>query len=175
MQYGDFSRCGTAASGLPIAPATTINVNTEHDAAAGDDTIVLPAGHFVLTRAGKSEDLNATGDLDLFGTAPVTIAGAGAAGTTIDANGVDRVLQVLTNFQVTIRNVTITGGRPADGQPGANVSSTLTNATGGAGGAGERDRHEPRPDAHPNGLDARDPAGNASKPKRLTFRIVRGI
>ena len=105
MQYGDFSRCGTAASGLPIAPATTINVNTEHDAAAGDDTIVLPAGHFVLTRAGKSEDLNATGDLDLFGTAPVTIAGAGAAGTTIDANGVDRVLQVLTNFQVTIRNV----------------------------------------------------------------------
>src|SRR5439155_16048491 len=40
------------------------------------DTINLPAGNYVLTRAGGAEDVAATGDLDLWDD--VTIRGAGA-------------------------------------------------------------------------------------------------
>jgi CSLREA domain-containing protein len=151
----------------PAALATTLNVTTETDAvgadgqcslreaisnanagfstvlgpgecppAAGDDTIVLPAGHFVLSRAGKSEDLNATGDLDLIPSSPMAIAGAGAGATTIDGNGVDRVLHVLRG-EVTVRNLTITGGHAADGAKGDDVTSNFANPVGENGDPGE--------------------------------------
>jgi CSLREA domain-containing protein len=60
----------------------------EANALAGDDTINLPAGIYTLTLAGVNEDAGLTGDLDI--TSTVTIEGAGAESTVIDANALDR-------------------------------------------------------------------------------------
>src|SRR2546422_794439 len=49
------------------------------------DTINLPAGTYTLALAGAGEDHAATGDLDIKGD--LTISGAGAEQTTIDAAG----------------------------------------------------------------------------------------
>ena len=61
---------------------------------------------------GADEDEAATGDLDL--TDDLTIAGANAYLSIIDANGVDRVLDQLaaadTRLERTLRDLTITGG-----------------------------------------------------------------
>ncbi len=53
--------------------------------AAQADTIALGPGVYALARTGARETANATGDLDLRGA--VSIVGAGAAVTTIDAAG----------------------------------------------------------------------------------------
>lgn len=86
------------------------NLDTAVDACAagsGADTIGLPAGTYVLTRAGRNENAAVTGDLDI--TAPLTISGAGQAVTIIDAGALDRVVE---NFapSVTISGVTVTNG-----------------------------------------------------------------
>ena len=47
------------------------------------DTIQLRPGLYRLTRSGRHEDANATGDLDL--TGELTITGAGAADTIVEA------------------------------------------------------------------------------------------
>ena len=60
-------------------------------AGTGADTVVLPAGIYVLTRIGANEGANASGDLDVL--SDITIEGAGAATTVIDGNGTDRVLK----------------------------------------------------------------------------------
>ena len=54
-------------------------------AGSGADTIVLPAGTYRLTLAGADENGNASGDLDIL--SDVTIEGAGAATTKIQATG----------------------------------------------------------------------------------------
>src|SRR5690349_19560398 len=51
------------------------------------DTIIVPAGTYTLTLAGN-DDNNAVGDLDIKGN--VTITGAGAATTIIQACDVDQ-------------------------------------------------------------------------------------
>ncbi len=61
---------------------------------AGADTIFLPAGSYVLSRTGASEDAASTGDLDITGN--LTIAGAGANTTFIDGAATDRVFDVLS-------------------------------------------------------------------------------
>ena len=76
------------------------------DAGSGGDTISIPAGHYRLTIPGPGEDAGATGDLDL--TKNVTIDGAGARQTVIDATGSDRVFDVFASAG--IEGVTITGG-----------------------------------------------------------------
>ncbi len=75
--------------------------------AAGDDTITVPAGTYVLTRTGAQENLNVTGDLDVSGV--TTIQGAGAAATVLDGFGADRVLDVSAGG-LTVRDLTVTGG-----------------------------------------------------------------
>jgi CSLREA domain-containing protein len=139
----------------PIARAATISVTTTDDennvdgdcslreavraanlnqavdacpAGSGADTISLPAGNYVLTIAGASEDLALTGDLDI--TASATITGAGPGSTTIDGNGLDRVFHITGSSAVQISNVTIRGGSTS-GQAGSgilvyDVSSALT-------------------------------------------------
>ena len=77
--------------------------------AAGGNTITLPAGNYTLTIAGPSEDDNATGDLDL--TSELTINGAGADATIIDADQIDRVLQVHNGASVRLNGMTLTNGK----------------------------------------------------------------
>ncbi|HET6869818.1 MAG TPA: CSLREA domain-containing protein, partial [Solirubrobacteraceae bacterium] len=102
----------------------------------GGDTIVLPPGPLHLSIPGRGEDNNDTGDLDI--RAPgLTIRGAGVALTSIDAQHIDRVFDVLAGATVTMAGVTITGGEPKDGDSGTDRVAPPLNVTGGDGGPGE--------------------------------------
>lgn len=84
----------------------------------GNDTIVLPAGTYTLTRSGSREDQGETGDLDLRAT--VTIRGDGPKQTIIRADNLgDRVLHLHEGAQVTIQGISITDGRAPAGSDGA--------------------------------------------------------
>lgn len=87
----------------------------------GDDTIDLPAGIYTLSIAGAGEDANATGDLDI--TSVVTISGAGQATTIIDANGIDRVLDIRPGASLEISGVTIQGGNSPPSSNGGGISN----------------------------------------------------
>jgi predicted outer membrane repeat protein len=91
--------------------------------AAGADVISLPAGHFRLSIPGANEDGGATGDLDV--TDDVTITGAGARVTTIDAQGIDRVLDGGPGTHIVLRDLAVTGGQ-STGNGGGIRSSALT-------------------------------------------------
>ncbi|MCW2953824.1 MAG: hypothetical protein JWQ48_2994 [Conexibacter sp.] len=72
----------------------------------GGDTIVLASGDpYTLTPAGGSLHI----------TSALTISGAGAASTTIDAGGRDRVLDVGAAPAVSLLGLTIRGGHAPDG------------------------------------------------------------
>lgn len=91
------------------------------NAAAGADSITLPAGTYTLTIAnsgGLNEDNNAQGDLDI--NDALTIAGAGSATTIIRAgtttsNGIDKVLAFnpicVSPMATAISGVTVSFGR----------------------------------------------------------------
>jgi len=87
----------------------------------GVDTIILPAGVYVLTLSGPNENTAVTGDLDI--TGDLTIMGAGAAGTIIDGGDIDRVFEVRPSAP----NVEITGVTIRNG----NDASTTGNLGGG--------------------------------------------
>ncbi len=94
------------------------------NAGSGGDTIVLPAGHYRLGIAGLGEQAAATGDLDL--TKSVTITGAGARWTVVDAMRIDRAFEVLGGATVLISDMTITGGVTDDNGAGIDSAGTLT-------------------------------------------------
>lgn len=82
---------------------TTANLTTE------DDTIELETGRYQLSLVGRSEDLNASGDLDVLNS--VTINGAGRDDTIIDANSIDRIFHIVgPGISLTLRNLTLTEG-----------------------------------------------------------------
>ncbi len=92
------------------------------NAAAGADTISVPAGTYLLTRTG-SDDTASGGDLDL--TGPTTITGAGAGLTLVDSNVAYRVFHIIGAQTITLSDLTI--------QRGGNQSSgSAVHVTGGA-------------------------------------------
>jgi uncharacterized repeat protein (TIGR01451 family) len=107
----------------------------------GADTLTLPAGTYALTIAGTGEDAAATGDLDI--TDNIVINGDAVTPTIIDANGIDRVFEILgagaTLSNLTIRNGNVTadgGGIALDATAsltlsGSTVSGNTTTADGG--------------------------------------------
>lgn len=106
----------------------------------GGGTLVLDAGTYVLDVAGINDDSTLRGDLDITGT--VTIIGAGANRTTIDAAGLDRVFDVRPGGVLIMSGVTITGGAVQDNTEGGGIRNanrlTLTGCivTGNVSGAG---------------------------------------
>src|SRR5215207_841509 len=70
----------------------------EANALEGADTITIPAGEYKLTMEGAGEDDALSGDLDI--TGQVTITGAGAGATVIDANGLDRAFHVFASLDL---------------------------------------------------------------------------
>jgi CSLREA domain-containing protein len=86
------------------------------NANAGANTIVLPGGTYVLTRAGTSENAAVTGDLDI--TDALTINGAGAHATVLEAAGLDRGFEIRSPAAVTIKGLTIQGGNPGNSTGG---------------------------------------------------------
>ncbi|HQZ36703.1 MAG TPA: choice-of-anchor Q domain-containing protein [Ilumatobacteraceae bacterium] len=91
---------------------------TQANANPGPDTINLPAGTYTLTIAGTNENSNATGDLDI--TGETTIIGAGSGATIIDANGIDRAIE-MHGGPVILQSLTVTNGS-VPGSGGGNLS-----------------------------------------------------
>jgi CSLREA domain-containing protein len=110
------------------------------NAASGADTIIVPAGTYILTRTG-ADDTAILGDLDI--TGDVTLQGAGADTTIINANGIDRVFHLL-GAKVTMSGVTIRNGATTTQGGGIHVnasaaltltaSSVLSNTASSGGG-----------------------------------------
>ncbi len=73
-----------------------------------DEVIYLTAGTYELGLTGKGKDTENFGDLDILDN--LTIVGNGLGVTFIDANLIDRILEVSANVTLTLWNLTITGG-----------------------------------------------------------------
>ena len=123
---------GVVADGKCSLREAVIAANTDKavggcPAGHGADTIIVPAGSYVLSLAGQQENAGRTGDLDV--TADVTIRGAGYATTTIDANQIDRVFQIQAGPHVTIDGLAVSGGQLTGAYlPGvANVGAGIAN------------------------------------------------
>lgn len=100
----------------------------ESNALPGLDRISLPAGRFLLTIPGSSEDLGASGDLDV--RDDLAIEGSAVDATTIDAQELDRVLDVqgAVGRVITLRRLTLRNGRvglPGRPYSGAGLSNGL--------------------------------------------------
>ena len=115
----------------------------EANALAGTDSIFLSDDTYTLTLVGVDEDNAATGDLDIMDD--LVINGVDSAASIIDANGIDRAIDILapptipTSITVIINNVTIQNGfvkNPgggisiADGDVQINNSKLISNSTG---------------------------------------------
>ncbi|MEY2512083.1 MAG: hypothetical protein QOE26_2846 [Verrucomicrobiota bacterium] len=90
----------------------------------GGVTIVIPAATYGLTIAPTGADDELTGDLNI--TASMTIQGAGAATTIINANKIDRVLSLSSAPTVTITGVTLRNGSSTGTGGGINSAGSLT-------------------------------------------------
>jgi CSLREA domain-containing protein len=103
-----------------VIAANTDSAADSCPSGSGADTIVLPAGTYVLSIPGSFEDAALTGDLDL--TGDVTITGAGSI---IDANGIDRVIDVLGDATVVLTGLTVRGGAadPNDDNGGGGINN----------------------------------------------------
>ncbi len=95
--------CATASTACSLRAAVQ-----EANALAGPDVVVVPAGTYVLTLVGAGETSAATGDLNV--TDDLDLQGAGAATTTLDGNGTDRVLAIAATATVQVSGVTIRNG-----------------------------------------------------------------
>lgn len=96
--------------------------STDCTAGSGVDTIVVPAGTYVLSVGSSGEDIAAGGDLDITDSDALTINGDSAETTIIDANDIDRVFDVRSGAVVTFNDLTIpNGSAPTTGEsdPGA--------------------------------------------------------
>ncbi len=103
--------CHTIASTCTLRAAF---MEANHSSGAGA-TITIPAGIYRLTRSatitGCVNDDETCGDLNLTTGSPViTITGAGAVTTIIDANQIDRVLNIDGGRSVIISGVTMRNG-----------------------------------------------------------------
>ena len=156
-----------------LAAAATITVNTTADnapnpgqcdgapgdcslrqaiskanALGGQNEIVLPAGHYALTIDGNEEDQNEEGDLDVAEASEVSIVGAGARTTIVDANAItDRVFEVRPLASLSLSRLTVTNGLADDEYGGGiyaaeaklvldrvTVSANVANKSGRGGG-----------------------------------------
>src|SRR5690606_15504827 len=96
-----------------------------------------PAGTYVLALTGDGDD---GGDLDVRGT--LTIVGAGQAVTILDADGIDRVLEVHADATGALDDLTLTGrlpdddggAVPTDGIPTPNRCAVRDSESGTNGG-----------------------------------------
>ncbi|MEM1070138.1 MAG: choice-of-anchor Q domain-containing protein [Planctomycetota bacterium] len=101
--------CEVAGGGCTLRAA--IQESNALTDATTTDVIELPAGTYLLTLEGTDEGQSVSGDLDI--TDDLFIRGAGADETVVDANAIDRVLDVVRG-DVEIRDVTIRGGTIVD-------------------------------------------------------------
>ena len=97
----DRNRGACSASDCSLREAISLS-----NACPGRQSITIPAGNYILTIAGPSEDNNRTGDLDI--TDSVSIQGEGNA--VVDGNYTDRVFDILPGATVAIQHLAIQNG-----------------------------------------------------------------
>lgn len=115
--------------------------------AEGEDEIVLRAGPgpYELTQGdmlGESEDEGLSGDLDV-DAGELKISRTAGRHATIDANGLDRVLDVSAGDELKLARLTLTGGESAGAGGAIRADANLSlkrvtvrgNSAAGAGGA----------------------------------------
>ena len=112
--------CATAGSVCTLRAAVQ-----EANALPGEDRIRVPEGTYDLSIAGAFEDAAATGDLDVTGR--LRIVGAGPDVTIVDANALDRVLDVQPGARVTLVRVAVRGGKASNTETGGGIH-TGTNS-----------------------------------------------
>ena len=97
----------------------------------GPDTVIVPAGTYLLQQVGRGEDEARAGDLDILDD--LTIMGAGAESTVIDGNQIDRVFEVHGAAVVVFTGLAIQNGSVPDayggGIYGGTAALTLENCT----------------------------------------------
>jgi CSLREA domain-containing protein len=135
----DETTSGDHLCSLREAIAAANSPGTPSDCGVADsvsNTIVLGAGTYSLSIPAAGVDDDSTGDLNVTGATPLTIMGAGAGASVIDATGLgDRVLSVAAGATVSLRRLTITGGHARDGAAGAYGGGNGSDAgSAGAGG-----------------------------------------
>lgn len=91
--------------------------------------INLPVGLYGLTLAGIGENNAATGDLDV--KSKISITGANATTTAINANSLDRVFHVLPGASLSLQKVRVSGGSTTDADPlgGGGIASDHATLT----------------------------------------------
>ena len=87
----------------------------------GTGVIVLGPGVYGLTLQGAHEEQSATGDLDV--TGDLVILGAGARRTVLEAQNVDRVLEVKQIGSLDLRDATVTHGSPPEPSAGGGIQA----------------------------------------------------
>jgi CSLREA domain-containing protein len=145
--------CATSAGDCTLRAAVQ-----ESNALTGARAITLPAGTYVLTVAGREETSGAAGDLNLTSNAAdITINGAGAATTIIDANRIDRAFKVnggaLTLADLAVQNGVVSMNTPGGCLLMSSGRLTLLRTTirgceagdGGGGGIYAGDITSPNP------------------------------
>src|SRR5438132_8213844 len=119
---GDGS-CATAGGTCTLRAAIQ-----EANAHTGADTIMLPAGTYLLTIPGRGEDAAMMGDLDI--TDDVTIIGTSAATTILDGNGIDRIFEIANPASiVAMSSLTIRNGNPGPPGPDADGGGIFNQGT----------------------------------------------
>jgi uncharacterized repeat protein (TIGR01451 family) len=96
------------------------------DNIGGPGTITILGGDFKLTiaaTAGGGPDDPSTGDLDVTSGTSLTITGAGASSTIIDATHTDRAFAVQLGASLSISGVTVQNGSQPDTAPSNNSVS----------------------------------------------------
>jgi CSLREA domain-containing protein len=107
----------------------------DHD--GGKSTIIIPAGTYGLTikatSAGTPTDNPAVGDLDIDAKAFITIKGAGASKTILDANHIDRMFAIHQGASLTLSGATVENGDDNSDYPSAySISGAAQTGDGGA-------------------------------------------
>lgn len=143
IRLGD-GRCGGAVGG---GRGCSLRAGIMEANAQGHAVVELPAGTHTLTLRGSGENAAATGDLDV--TAGLTLLGAVANTTTVqagsdDRNGIDRVFEIRPGAAARISQVFVRHGRVEGGGAGLLNQGTLAltdveiadNSALGSGGNG---------------------------------------
>jgi len=114
---------GCSASDCSLREAI-VTANT----AAGPDTIVVPPGRYVLSiPPDGTPDDGLDGDLDI--REDLVLEGGGAPKTVLDANHIDRVVDVCCEIEVGIIGVTITSGATSHAQGGGGLIAYSSRVT----------------------------------------------
>ncbi len=122
----DFPLSGTAGSACSSTDGGSCTLRAAVQAAdktGGTNTITLPTGDYKLTIPSATPGQPSNGDLDITTGDNLTISGAGAASTIIDANELDRAFAVQSGTSLSISGVTIRGGEQTATGPGSNSTA----------------------------------------------------